>query len=292
MTRPAPGGRPPAPPAGGLHVVVGATGAVGRAVTARLVAGGRRVLAVARDRSALDLLAAGHGEHLVDVCAADLGTDDAVALLARAIEQRGDPVSLALFAAGLPVTGSVDVIEPGGLALAAGLKAAGTARLLRAVHAGLVPGSRIVAVAGSLGFEPGPRDAAPGTANAALVNLMRQVAQLYGPRGVVVHTLAPGPLETPRLHAVLRRPTSWPSTGTAPTWGTCPIPTTSPGSSRPCWRRRPRCSTAACCSRTPGCAAPRSEPPAHPPAAPAATRSRVADLDPSGRPLCPWPTST
>jgi NAD(P)-dependent dehydrogenase (short-subunit alcohol dehydrogenase family) len=204
MTRPAPGGRPPAPPAGGLHVVVGATGAVGRAVTARLVAGGRRVLAVARDRSALDLLAAGHGEHLVDVCAADLGTDDAVALLARAIEQRGDPVSLALFAAGLPVTGSVDVIEPGGLALAAGLKAAGTARLLRAVHAGLVPGSRIVAVAGSLGFEPGPRDAAPGTANAALVNLMRQVAQLYGPRGVVVHTLAPGPLETPRLHAFAR----------------------------------------------------------------------------------------
>lgn len=59
-----------------------------------------------------------------------------------------------------------------------------------------------MAIAGSLGFEPGPRDAAPGTANAALVNLMRQVSQLLGPRGVVVHTIAPGPLDTPRLHAI------------------------------------------------------------------------------------------
>jgi NAD(P)-dependent dehydrogenase (short-subunit alcohol dehydrogenase family) len=201
MTRSTASGRPPAPPADGVHVVVGATGAVGRAVTARLVAGGRRVLAVARDRGALDALAEEHGAHQVDVCAADLGTDDAVPLLARAVEDRGDPVALALFAAGLPVTGSVDLIEPSALALAAGLKAAGTTRLLRAVHGRLVPGSRIVAVAGSLGFEPGPHDAAPGTANAALVNLMRQVAQLYGPRGIVVHTLAPGPLETPRLHA-------------------------------------------------------------------------------------------
>ncbi len=201
MTPPPAPGRPPAPPATGLHVVVGATGAVGRAVTARLVAGGRRVLAVARDRGALDSLAAEHGGELVDVCAADLGADQAVPVLARAVEERGEPVALALFAAGLPVTGSVDVIEPNGLALAAGLKAAGTTRLLRAVQGRLVPGSRIVAIAGSLGFEPGPRDAAPGAANAALVNLMKQVAQLYGPRGVVVHTLAPGPLHTPRLRA-------------------------------------------------------------------------------------------
>jgi NAD(P)-dependent dehydrogenase (short-subunit alcohol dehydrogenase family) len=107
-----------------------------------------------------------------------------------------------LFAAGLPVTGSVAAMAPAALAEAAGFKAAGLARLLRGVEQRLVPGSRIIAVAGSLGLEPGPHDAAPGTANAALINLMRQVAQLYGPRGVLVHTLAPGPLDTPRLRAI------------------------------------------------------------------------------------------
>jgi NAD(P)-dependent dehydrogenase (short-subunit alcohol dehydrogenase family) len=188
-----------------VHVVVGANGAVGRAVLDRLVAGGRRVLAVARDRTALDTLAeqAGRGG-LVQGCAADLGTDDAVTALRQAIDEIDAPVALALFAAGLPVTGSVERIEPSALAHAAGLKAAGATRLLQAVQPRLVPGSRFVAIAGSLGFEPGPRDAAPGTANAALVNLMRQVALLYGPRGVVVHTIAPGPLDTPRLQAFAR----------------------------------------------------------------------------------------
>jgi NAD(P)-dependent dehydrogenase (short-subunit alcohol dehydrogenase family) len=206
----APTGRPPAPPNDGVHVVVGATGAVGRAVVARLVARGRRVLAVARDGDALgrlagDARAVGVGlgglgglGGVVEVCVADLASDDAVATLAAAVHA---PVALALFAAGLPVTGSVETIEPSALAHAAGLKAAGATRLLHGVRDHLVPGSRFVAVAGSLGFEPGPRDAAPGTANAALVNLMRQVARLYGPRGVVVHTLAPGPLDTPRLRA-------------------------------------------------------------------------------------------
>jgi NAD(P)-dependent dehydrogenase (short-subunit alcohol dehydrogenase family) len=33
---------------------------------------------------------------------------------------------------------------------------------------------------------------------------MRQVSQLLGPRGVVVHTIAPGPLDTLRLHAIAK----------------------------------------------------------------------------------------
>ena len=89
----------------------------------------------------------------------------------------------------------------------------------------LGPGSRFMAVAGSLGFEPGPHDAAPGTANAALVNLMRQISRLLGPRGVVVHTIAPGPwtllasMPSPkrgRRKAVSPSRRSSPVTGTGP----------------------------------------------------------------------------
>jgi NAD(P)-dependent dehydrogenase (short-subunit alcohol dehydrogenase family) len=99
------------------------------------------------------------------------------------------------------VPGSADTIRPSDLAVAASVKVAGVVRLLHAVRDRLADGSRFVAIAGSLGFEPGPLDAAPGTANAALTNLMRQLSQLYGPRGVTVHTIAPGPLDTPRLRA-------------------------------------------------------------------------------------------
>jgi len=106
---------------------------------------------------------------------------------------------MAVFAAGLPVKGSADSIEPSALATAANIKVAGPVRLLQGVRDRLVEGSRFVAIAGSLGLEPGPLDAGPGTANAALLNLMRQISALYGPKGVTTHTIAPGPIDTPRL---------------------------------------------------------------------------------------------
>lgn len=182
-------------------MIVGATGAVGSAVTARLIRDGRTVLAVGRDGDALAALAARHpGLH---VCRADLASNDSIAVVSEAVRQttrHGDGgVAMALFAAGLPVRGSVDTIDPDDLATAANIKVAGVVRLLRAVRTELRRESRFVAVAGSLGAEPGPLDAAPGTANAGLLNLMRQISALYGPRGVTVHTIAPGPIETPRL---------------------------------------------------------------------------------------------
>lgn len=110
-----------------------------------------------------------------------------------------------MLAAGLAVTGSVETIEPAALARACDVKVGGMTRLIRGVQDRLVPGSRLIAIAGSLGLEPGPRDAAPGTVNAALLNLMRQASQLYGPRGVVTTTLMLGPLDSPRLRAFSAR---------------------------------------------------------------------------------------
>jgi NAD(P)-dependent dehydrogenase (short-subunit alcohol dehydrogenase family) len=185
---------------GELCVVVGATGAVGEAIVRRLVGAGQRVLAVARTPQGLaQLEAAVPG---VETLAADIGDDAAIEVLRSAIDA---PVRLAVFAAGLAVTGSLDAIEPAALARAVDLKVGGAARLLHAVGDRLGPDARFIVIAGSLGFEPGPLDAGPGTANAALVNLMRQVSLLYGPRGLVTLTIAPGPLDTPRLRAVAQR---------------------------------------------------------------------------------------
>lgn len=183
-----------------LCVVVGATGAVGRAVVHRLDARGYPVLAVARSSEALAELAAELPR--VHPCAADIADDAAVATIRDAVTE---PVRLAFFTAGLAVSGSVDTVLPGAFAEGVNVKVGGTVRLLHAVRDSFGDPATFVTVAGSLGFEPGPMDAGPGTVNAALANLMRQISLLYGPRGVAVHTIAPGPLDTPRLKAIATR---------------------------------------------------------------------------------------
>jgi NAD(P)-dependent dehydrogenase (short-subunit alcohol dehydrogenase family) len=178
-------------------VVVGATGAMGAEFTRRLISRGHDVVAVARRRDELNALAAEYGAGVRPVVA-DIAEDESIAAISAAVDE---PVSVATFAAGLPVRGSADTIAPGELAVAANIKVGGVLRLLHGVRDQLVPGSRIVTVAGSLGLEPGPLDAAPGTVNAAVFNLMRQLSALLGPKGVTTHTIAPGPIDTPRLRA-------------------------------------------------------------------------------------------
>jgi NAD(P)-dependent dehydrogenase (short-subunit alcohol dehydrogenase family) len=186
-----------------LCVVVGATGAFGRSVTDRLVKRGQRVLAVGRHEADLAALAAEVPG--VRPCVADIAEDSAVETIRDALDA---PVRMAVFAAGLPIAGSVETVAPSDLARGADIKLGGLLRLVRAVDARLVRGSRIVMFAGSLGFEPKPSSAAPGAINAGVFNLMRQLGDVYGPRGITTHTLSPGPADTPRLHALVERAAS------------------------------------------------------------------------------------
>ena len=180
-----------------VAVVVGATGAVGSALTARLVARGMTVVAVARGADALATLAA-TADRTVP-CVADIADNAAIGTIRDAID---GPVRLAVFAAGLPVRGSVETLDPDLMAVGANVKLGGVVRLLHAVRGHLQQGSRFVAFAGTLGLEPGPHEAGPGAINAGLFNLMKQISLLYGPRGVTVHTLAPGPMDTDRLRRI------------------------------------------------------------------------------------------
>ena len=178
--------------------MVGATGAIGRAVITRLTHRGLRVLAVARGKADLDELASAND--LVTPCPADIGSNDAIQTIGSAIS---GSVRMAVFAAGLPVRGSADTIDPDALAIGSNIKVGGLLRLLHAVRDRLGPGSRFVTFAGSLGLEPRAHEAGPGAVNAAVFNLMRQISLLYGPRGVTTHTLSPGPADTPRLRRIV-----------------------------------------------------------------------------------------
>jgi NAD(P)-dependent dehydrogenase (short-subunit alcohol dehydrogenase family) len=85
---------------------------------------------------------------------------------------------------------------------AVNIKVGGLLRLTRAVDGLLAAGSRIVAIGGHYGFEPTAYAASAGVANAALVNVVRQLSLAYGPRGVTAHLIAPGPADTERLRRV------------------------------------------------------------------------------------------
>jgi NAD(P)-dependent dehydrogenase (short-subunit alcohol dehydrogenase family) len=45
----------------------------------------------------------------------------------------------------------------------------------------------------------------PGSINAGVFNLMRHISLLYGPEGVTLHTVSPGPAGTPRLRRVVTK---------------------------------------------------------------------------------------
>jgi NAD(P)-dependent dehydrogenase (short-subunit alcohol dehydrogenase family) len=177
-----------------IGVVIGASGALGGAISARLRTAGLVVVGVSRSGEAP---AADIG------CAADIGSDAAGPAIAAAVEAAGcGPVRMVVQAAGLPATGPLATVEPDALGRAVALKVGGLLRLVRAVEPRLGSGSRIVALGGHYGREPAPHACAAGVTNAALANLVRQLAVVYGPRGITAHLIAPGPVDTPRLRGL------------------------------------------------------------------------------------------
>jgi NAD(P)-dependent dehydrogenase (short-subunit alcohol dehydrogenase family) len=183
-----------------LGVVIGATGALGRAITLRLLADDLEVIAVARSASDLDDLA--KAAHPVSVVSADIGSDASIDAIRDAV---GGPVRIVVMAAGLPATGGLGEVPTGAIGAAVNQKVDGLLRAIRAVDSHLSSGSRIVALGGFWGTEPSPDAPAASVTNIALTNLIRQLARHLGPRGITAHLISPGPVETPRLLGIADR---------------------------------------------------------------------------------------
>lgn len=180
-----------------VAVVVGATGALGQVIAARLIAAGLRIVAVSRTEQPLNDLMKAHGA--VTGCVADIASDSSIARIAAAVP---GPVRMVVHGPGLSAAGDVLGIPTAALADSVNIKAGGMLRLVRAVDGHLRPHSRLVAIGGHYGLEPTAYATAAGVANAALLNLTRQLSLAYGPRGITAHYIAPGPADTERLRRV------------------------------------------------------------------------------------------
>ncbi|WP_418646622.1 SDR family oxidoreductase [Thauera butanivorans] len=180
-----------------LAVVVGATGAFGQHIVARLCDRGLGVVAVSRTAAALDALRARHPR--VRACVADIAADEAIAQIAASVDR---PVRMVVHGPGVAVAGGIALVPAAAVVDAVNIKVGGMLRLVRAVEPRLVRGSRLVAIGGHYGLEPTAYAAAAGIANAALGNLMRQLSLAHGAAGVTAHLIAPGPADTGRLHRV------------------------------------------------------------------------------------------
>lgn len=178
-------------------VVVGATGAFGSVMVERFLARGLGVVAVARSAATLDALATAHPGLVA--CQADIAQDSAVEAIRAALP---GPVRMAVHGPGVAVGGGVLTIDTAALVDAVNIKVGGLLRLVRAVDGRLGKDSRLVAIGGHYGFEPTAYAAAAGVANAALVNVIRQLSLAYGERGITAHLVAPGPADTERLRRV------------------------------------------------------------------------------------------
>lgn len=181
-------------------VVGGATGALGAAIVRRLRSEGLTVVAVARSAADLDALAA--DDPGVVPLPGDLGDDGVVDTIATALDGR---VRMVVQAAGLPGAGDVDRLTGEELARGMDIKVGGFLRLIRAVRERLTEGSRIVVLGGHYGYEPSPAAPLTGIVNASLLNLVRSLADRWGPEGVTVHLVAPGPVESPRMRSIAER---------------------------------------------------------------------------------------
>ncbi len=183
--------------AGKRALVTGSSKGIGRAIARELAAEGARVTLCARGREALDAAAddlRGRGAEVVAV-AADLATDEGVETVWRAHEAAfGGADVLVNNVTGGPSPADVLSAADADWLASYTLNLLVHVRFIRRVLPGMLERGfgRIVNIASTSGRQPDDRVPTYGPAKAALINLSKQLANVYSSRGVLTNCICPG----------------------------------------------------------------------------------------------------
>jgi uncharacterized protein len=188
-----------------IAVITGASSGIGEATARELARRGWRPVLVARRRDRLETLAAELGGEF-EVC--DVSERADVDRAAAAILQRHERIDLLVNNAGIPGRGTFLSLDPERIEAVLRTNYLGGVWMVRALETALQPGSHVVnvaSVAGTVAFAPAGPYAASKHAQLAF---SRSLAGLFAGRGVKVHTVLPGFVETEGFpqRSVLRNP--------------------------------------------------------------------------------------
>lgn len=187
-----------------LALVTGAASGIGRAITDRFIADGRRVLAADIDTAGLAALRAEHGDQVV-VAPCDVTDEDAVAAVCELATTLGG-LDVAVANAG---RGAFAPIVDHPLAeWRAILDLCLTGVFLTVKHAAtaMPDGGSIVTIASLNATQPAAGMSAYCAAKAGVVMFTKVAAMELGPRGIRVNAIAPGLVETNATSGMLMIP--------------------------------------------------------------------------------------
>lgn len=190
-------------------VLCGATGLLGKTIALELAREGAAIALLGRNTDALatlktDVEANGSPSAITIECELDseTSTDQAIG---SAIEALGG-IDVFIFAAGAAQGGIFwemdDVTWKSNLEI----KLFGAIRALRAVAPAMIQrkAGRIVMVVGNSAKFPEPRMLPGAAANAALLAIVRGLAEELGPHGVSINAVNPGPVRSPRWDRLMQ----------------------------------------------------------------------------------------
>lgn len=176
-------------------IVLGASasGGSGWAIAERLASEGARVAVGARTRAGLEGLAEKIGGIAV---VADAGKAESISALAREAAERLGPIDIAINAAAIAPTGLIADAADEAVRRALEVNYIGNVHFVRETAARMNDGGLILLVSSSSATQPLLPMFPYACAKAAADCLVKYAALEFGPRGIRVNSILPGPIKT------------------------------------------------------------------------------------------------
>lgn len=184
-------------------LVTGASKGIGRSVALQLAREGVDVAITARTTADVETtakaIANATGRKVIPLTGDMSRTEDVNRCVAETVDALGS-IDILVTCAGSSPGGLLEELTDDQWMQSLGLKFLGYVRSVRAVvpHMVKAGSGSIVLVVGNDGLKPSFWEMTAGAANAADLNFASSIADQYGPKGIRVNTVNPGPVETDR----------------------------------------------------------------------------------------------